>query len=162
MVTNPPLDLELHDLRGGSRSVAQWLKSFHLCLVAIDPYTNESAWALESAARVLTFYSAADVRVAWLVTADADDARRFLGPWAERLLTFCDPEREVVKAMELQSLPALVHLNMSGAVEAAAEGWDPAAWREVCANLSRILSWSVPTRPAPGDPPPFRGSPALG
>lgn len=161
MATDPPLDLALTPLRGGSRTVAQWLTNFHLCVVVLDPYTNESAWALESAGRVLEHYAQADVRVGWLVTAGADDAVRFLGPWAERLLTFVDPDREVVKALGLSQLPALVHVNMSGAVEGAAEGWDPLAWREVCDNLSRILDWTVPALPVATDPAPFAGSPAL-
>ena len=162
MATNPPLDLTLTPLRGQGRTVAEWLTNFHLCVVVVDPYTNESAWALESAGRVLTDYSEADVRVGWVVTADADDAVRFLGPWSERLLTFVDPDRAVVKALGLLELPALVHINMSGAVEASAEGWDPGAWRDVCENLSRLLSWTVPALPVPGDPVAFAGSPALG
>lgn len=166
MATNPPLDLVLTPLRGTKpvegRSLGEWLTNFHLCVVVIDPYTNESAWALESAGRVLESYAAADVRVAWLVTAGADDAVRFLGPWAERLLVFVDPDRAVVKGLDLAQLPALVHVNMSGALEGVAEGWHPDAWREVCENLSRILSWSVPALPVAGDPPPYPGSPALG
>lgn len=162
MATNPPLDLALSPLRGESRTVEEWLTNFHLCVVVIDPYTNESAWALESAGRVLSSYAEADVRVAWVVTAGADDAVRFLGPWAERLLTFVDPDRKVVEALGLRELPALVHLNMSGAVEGSAEGWDPEAWRRVCENLSRLLGWTVPALPVAGDPAAFAGSPALG
>ena len=162
MATNPPLDLTITPLRAQGRTLEQWLTNFHLCVVAIDPYTNESAWALESAGRVLSDYAQADVRVGWLVTADADDAVQFLGPWSERLLTFVDPDRTAVKALGLSQLPALVHVNMSGAVEGAAEGWDPEAWRAVCENLSRLLSWTVPALPVPGDPVAFAGSPALG
>jgi hypothetical protein len=163
MATNPPLDLTLTPLRGQGRTLEQWLTNFHLCVVVLDPYTNESAWALESAGRVLSDYAQADVRVGWVVTADADDAVRFLGPWSERLLTFADPDREVVKALGLAELPALVHINMSGAVEGVAEGWNPEAWREdVFVNLSRLLSWTVPALPVPGDPVAFAGSPALG
>lgn len=162
MATNPPLELELHDLGGGARSLSQWLTNFHLCVVVLDPYTNESAWVLETAGRILRCYAEADVRVAWVVTADAGDARRFLGPWADRLLTFVDPDRQLVRGLGLDELPALVHLNMSGAVEGSAEGWDPETWRKVCENLSRLLSWSVPALPVAGDPAPFSGSPALG
>ena len=68
----------------------------------------------------------------------------------------------LVAGLGLGSLPALVHLNTSGAVEDSAEGWDPEAWRRVADNLSRILSWSRPQIPAPGDPSPFDGSPAQG
>lgn len=163
MATNPPLDLTLTTLRGTGRSLEEWLTNFHLCVVVLDPYTNESAWALEAAGRVLSHYAEADVRVAWVVTAGPDEARQFLGPWADRLLTFVDPDRDVVKGLGLEELPALVHINMSGAVEGAYEGWSPEGWRdEVLENLSRLLSWSVPALPAPGEPAAFRGSPALG
>ena len=162
MATDPPADLLLAPLGGEARTVHEWLVTFHLCTVVVDPFTNESSWLLETAGRFLTSYAAADVRVAWVVTGTDDEARQFLGPWADRFLTFTDPGREVVKALGLTELPALVHLNTSGAVEDSAEGWDPEAWRRVAANLSRILSWSRPTIPAPGDPVAFDGSPALG
>ena len=161
MATDPPADLTLAPVGGEPRSIEAWLTNFHLCLVVLDPFTNESAWILETAGRILRTYAAADVRVAWLVTGTEAEARQFLGPWAKELLTFADPDREVVRALGLSTLPALVHLNMTRAVEGAAEGWDPATWRPVLDNLSRILSWSRPVLPANGDPVAFQGTPAL-
>ena len=162
MASDPPADLLLDPLGGEPRTVAAWLTTFHLCLVALDPYTNESSWILETAGRLLQEYSAADVRVAFLVTASEQEAQQFLGPWVERVLVFTDPDREAVKALGLDSLPALVHLNISGAVEDSAEGWEPDEWRRVAENLSRILDWSRPMIPGPGDPTAFAGTPALG
>ena len=162
MATDPPADLTLDPLGGEPRTVAEWLTTFHLCVVALDPFTNESSWLLETAGRLLAAYSAADVRVAFLVTGTDDEARRFLGPWVDQVLVFADPQRTAVAGLGLQALPALVHLNTSGAVEDSAEGWDPDAWRRVAENLSRILGWSRPLIPAPGDPTPFAGSPASG
>jgi hypothetical protein len=162
MATDPPADLKLTPIGGEPRTIREWLVTFHLCTVVLDPFTNESSWLLETAGRFLATYAAADVRVAWIVTGTEAEARQFLGPWAERLLTFPDPDREVVQAFGLTELPALVHLNTSGAVEGAAEGWDPDEWRAVADNLSRILSWTRPVLPGPGDPVAFAGSPALG
>jgi hypothetical protein len=162
MATDPPADLSLTPLGGEARTIREWLVNFHLCAVVLDPFTNESSWVLETAGRFLTTYAQADVRVAWVVTGTDAEARQFLGPWAERILTFADPDRAVVKGLGLQQLPALVHLNTSGAVEDSAEGWDPGSWRRVADNLSRILSWTRPVLPAPGDPVAFAGSPALG
>ena len=45
---------------------------------------------------------------------------------------------------------------------AKAEGWDPEAWEAVADEIARLTSWSSTELPAPGDPVPFRGSPALG
>jgi hypothetical protein len=96
------------------------------------------------------------------VTAGDREAAQYLGPWAEQVLVFTDPDRAAVRALGLESLPALVHLNSSGAVEDSAEGWEPDDWRRVAENLSRILDWSRPMIPAPGDPTAFAGTPALG
>lgn len=160
MATDPAPDLLLEPLRGQARALSAWLTNFHLCVVVLDPFTNESSWVLETAGRFLSTYAAADVRVAWLVTGTKDETTQFLGPWADRLLAFADPDRTAVKSLGLTQLPALVHVNVTGAVEGAAEGWDPDAWSAVAENLSRILSWTVPVLPAPGDPAPFAGTPA--
>lgn len=162
MVTNPPGDLRLVPLHGEGRPLLEWLTTFHLVVVVLDPYTSESSWLLETAGRILRIYDQADCRVAWLITCDATDARRFLGPWAREILTFCDPEREAVKALGLERLPALVHLAIDGTVAGAAEGWDPHEWKAVTTELSRVMSWTRPVLPALGDPAPFAGSPALG
>ena len=161
MATDPPGDLLLSPLQGEPRTVAQWVTTFHLAVVVVDPFTYESAWLLEEAGRVLTTFTAADVRVGWLVTGTADEARQFLGPWAEDLLTFADPDREAVKALGLQSLPAWVHIDMLGHVAEAVEGWQPVEWRPALHALANILSWIAPVVPGPKAPGPFPGSPAL-
>ena len=119
MATNPPADLTLTPLNGPRRTVAQLLTTFHLCFVALDPFTNESAWILPTAARILSVFQEADVRIAWLVTGTPEECRMFLGPWAREILTFSDPDRSAVKAFGLERLPAIVHLGMNGRVYAA-------------------------------------------
>lgn len=162
MATNPPSDLTLTPINGAGRSVAQLLTTFHLCFVALDPFTNESAWILPTAARILQTFEQADVRVAWLVTATPAECRMFLGPWAREILTFADPDRTAVKAFGLERLPAIVHLAMDGTVVNAAEGWSPPAWKRVTDHLAKITAWRAPSLPAPADPGPFEGTPALG
>ncbi|MEY2570757.1 MAG: hypothetical protein QOE63_1107 [Acidimicrobiaceae bacterium] len=161
MATDPPGELLLSPLKGEARTVDQWVTTFHLALVVVDPFTYESAWLLEEAGRVLTGFTAADVRVGWLVTGTAEEARQFLGPWAEELLTFADPGRVAVKALGLQSLPAWVHIDMLGHVAESVEGWQPAEWRPALHALANVLSWIAPTVPGPKAPGPFPGSPAL-
>ena len=159
MATNPPPELVLTPVTGRARTVREWLTTFHLLFVAVDPSSVRSKWIVPTAARVLSEYEQADCRVAWLVTGDASDARRLLGRWASEIMTFVDPELAAVKAFGLQTLPAIVHLGMDLSVVNAVEGWEPDAWRTLTGELSRRMSWSRPHIPAPGDPGPFAGAP---
>ena len=161
-----PSDLVLTPLVKGAlgkgRPVMEWMTTFHLASVILDPYTNESSWILRTATRILEEFRGCDVRINLLVTAGADDTARFLGPLTDRFLVFCDPERSAVKAMELEQLPAFVLTRVDGVVDAKAQGWDPEAWEKVCDSIAEITKWSSIELPVAGDPVPFRGSPALG
>ncbi len=154
-----PEELVLDSIHGKPYAVRDWLTSYPLLLVSLDPYTHESAWILETAGRFLDHFTPANVRTAWLCTTDADGCRQFLGPWAEKFLTFADDDRTVINALGIERLPALtaVYSDLS---YATASGWDPTAWREVTAHLAKLLSWSRPMIPRPGDPLPYRGTPA--
>ena len=161
-----PTDLVLTPLSKGSlgtgRPVMEWLTTFHLASVVLDPYTNESSWLLRTASRVLEEFRGCDVRINMIVTAGADDALAFLGPLTQRFLVFCDPQRRAVEAMELEQLPAFVLTRVDGVVAAKAEGWDPEAWERVADAIAAITKWTSIELPAAGDPVPFRGSPARG
>jgi hypothetical protein len=157
-----PPDLVLSPIGRAARTISEWTTMFHLAIVVLDPYTYESSWILETAARILRTYAAADCRVAFLVTADESDAATFLGPLVPEFLVFCDPDRDAVKGFGLERLPAFLHINQTAALEAKAEGWDPDEWRAVAENLTLRMSWGRPVIPAAGDPTPFEGSPALG
>jgi len=155
------MDLTLTPLTGDAKTLHQWLTTFHLASVVLDPFTNESAWILKTAARILRQFSGAAVRINFIVTCDASDARAFLGPYADEFLVFCDPDRVAVKALGLTELPAFVLIKSDGSVPVAAQGWTSAEWKEVAAAVAVLTSWSRPTIPAPGDPGSFRGTPAL-
>ncbi len=154
-------DIVLDSIQGKGYPVRDWLTSYPLLMVAIDPYTHESAWILETAGQFLRHYKPADIRVAWLVAADDEGCRSFLGPWADEFLTFADPERSAILGFGLERLPSLLHIRNDGAVQAA-NGWDPSAWRAVAETLAVNLSWSRPMLPKPGDPVPYPGTPAQG
>ena len=64
-----------HPLGSEARELEQWLTTFHLASVVLDPYTNESSWVLKSAVRILEGFRGSDARVNFVVTSDADDAR---------------------------------------------------------------------------------------
>jgi hypothetical protein len=161
VASDPPGDLVLTPVNGEGRTVQQWLTTFHLLVIALDPYTNESAWILPTAQRIIKTFEQSDCRVALLVTADDRDCRRFLGPILDDVLTFADPTKAAVKGFGFERLPAIVHLAMDGTIVHAAEGWHPTQWRLVTDNLGKVLSWSSPVMPVPADPGPFEGSPAL-
>lgn len=161
-----PADLVLTPLVGGElgkgRPVMEWLTTFHLASVVLDPYTNESAWVLNAATRILEQFRGSDARINLVVTANATDAKAFLGPLAERFMVFCDPDRTAVRAMGLDALPAFVFIRVDGVVAAAAEGWNPPEWEAVADAIAAITWWTSIPVPGPGDPGPFRGSPSLG
>ncbi len=157
-----PADLKLEPIGGEPLTMSDQVTMFHLVTVVLDPYTYESAWILETAGRVLGELVGADCRVAWLVTADEKDALAFLGPWAERLLTFVDPDRTVVTAQGVEEIPALVHIGNDLSIIGKADGWDPEQWRPITDNLAKMMSWSKPLLPKTGDPMPFAGSPVAG
>jgi len=155
-------DLVLAPLGSESRPLSEWLTTFHLASVVLDPYTNESAWVLKSAVRVLEGFRGSDARVNFVVAADEADTRRFLGPLVDQFLVFCDPDRALIKAAQLSVLPAFVFIRVDGEVVASAEGWNPSTWRVVADTIAETTSWRSPLLPAPGDPPAFAGSAATG
>jgi len=156
-------DVSLRSLqRDEVRPLSEWTTTFQLFVVALDPYTQQSAWILPTAVRLLREYAEADCRVGFLMTCDADDARQFLGPLADEFMVFVDNDRATCKALGLGSLPALVHIDQSPAVVGAAEGWDTQGWRAVAMELSKILDWTPPGLPNAADPGAFAGTPVDG
>jgi hypothetical protein len=160
VASDPPGDLLLSPIDGDARSLGQWLTTFHLACVVIDPFTNESAWILDTASRIMADFRESAVRVAWMVCGTAEDATAFLGPLADRFLTFADPDRSFVRAVGLRRLPAFVFVQIDGTVQATAEGWHPAEWRKVADTIAATTSWTRSVIPENQDPPPFDGSPA--
>jgi hypothetical protein len=161
-----PTDLTLTPLEGEglgqTRPIMDWLTTFHLASVVLDPYTNESSWVLRSATRILEQFRDTDARINLIVTAGPEDARAFLGPLAEQYLVFCDPERAAVRAMGLKTLPAFAFIRVDGDVAAVAEGWNPPEWGTVAEAIAEATAWTSVLIPGHDDPSPFHGSPAFG
>jgi hypothetical protein len=162
VATKLPSDLSLTPLGAEARDLSAWLTTFHLASVVLDPYTNESSWVLKTAVRILDEMRGSHARVNFIVTADEADTRRFLGPLVDRFLVFCDPDRAAVRSIGLERLPAFVFIRVDTEVVAKAEGWDPAAWRDVAHAIAETTKWRAPLIPGAGDPSPFSGSPAVG
>lgn len=144
---------------GDGRPLRDWLTTFPLLPVVLDPYTHESAWVLDTARRILRTFAGADVRPCWIVTADAADARRFLGPYADELLTFADAGARATAGLGIERAPAIALIRQDGAVIAKAEGWDPDDWRDVSEAAADLTRWSRPVIPDAGDPAPYSGTP---
>ena len=161
-LTNPPVDVTLTSINGESRPLREWLTTFHLASVVLDPYTNESSWILPTAVRVLRHFSGAAVRTNFVLTCSADEARTYLGPIADESLAFCDPDRTFVKSLGLSELPAFVLVRGDGTVAAGAQGWKAAEWELVADAVAELTSWTGTLLPAAGDPGSFKGTPALG
>ena len=89
---SPDANISLKRLDGSSRSLREWVTTFHLLLVVVDPYTHESSWIVETAGRILRSFREADCRGAWMVLGSEDHTKEFLGPWASEILTFVDPD----------------------------------------------------------------------
>jgi hypothetical protein len=159
---NPSLDTQLTSLGGETRPLEEWLTTFHLASVFLDPYTNESSWVLKTAARILEGLRGADARVNFVVTADARSAKAFLGPLTDEFLVYCDPDRAFVRSVGLTQLPAFVFIRLDGTLQACAEGWNAAEWRKVAEHIATTTAWISPTIPVAGDPGAFHGTPALG
>lgn len=156
-------DVSLRSLqRDEVRPLSEWTTTFQLFVAVLDPYTQQSAWIVPTAARLLREYAEADCRVGFLMACDADDARQFLGPLAEEFMVFVDPDRATAKALGLATLPALVHIDQSPMVVGAAEGWDTQGWRAVAMELSKVLDWTPPGLPNANDPGAFAGTPVDG
>jgi hypothetical protein len=157
-----PASLQLASIDGQRRSIDEWLITFQMLGVVLDPFTYESSWILDSAGRILETFGGASVRTAFILTGTADEARQFCGPWVERILVFADPDRDFVKAAELEALPALFHLRQTRQFGGLAQGWQPDEWKAIVAQVARERHWSQPVIPAAGDPAAYPGSPALG
>ncbi len=152
----------LTPLTGKGYRLSAYLVQYELLLAVVDPYTQQSAWLLKTAARVLETFDQADCRVAFVVAgANADESREFLGPFATRILTFPDVDRSIVKALALEQLPALVHITNDGSVVNAAQGWDASEWQTVTDVVASMNHWTGPVLPGVGDPGNFSGTPAI-
>ena len=163
MAANPPADLVLTPLKGRGFPLSAWLVQYQLLLVALDPFTNEAAWILPTAARVLEHFDQANCRVVFVVAgADAGEAKQFLGPNAKKFLTFPDPDRSIVRSFGFERLPAIVHIASDASIVNSAEGWNPKTWQTVTDAVAEMLQWSSPVLPYPGDPGAFAGTLARG
>jgi len=158
---NPDSTLTLLTSKGVSRTLDDWTTMFHLCLVVLAPTPAAAAW-IPVAQRIFATFRDADCRCAFVIPANHQVAERLLGPVESEVLTFVDPNLELVHSLGLERLPAFVHLRQDTTVVAASEGWDPHDWQRVAREVGKAMAWTVPEVAGPGDPRPSRGWPVSG
>ena len=156
-----PASTQLSAVDGQTRSIDEWLITFQLLGVVLDPFTYESSWLLETAGEILSNFAGASVRTCFVVTGTAEEARQFCGPWVERVLIFADPDRTFVRDADLEALPALFHLRQNREFGGIAQGWQPQEWRAIAQLVAKERHWSSPIIPGPGMPAAYPGTPAL-
>ena len=103
------------------------------------------------------------MRVAFVVAgSDPEGAASFLGPLSDRILTFVDKDKKLVKELSIKALPSFAVVRQDGSVLGSAEGWDPNEWRDLAGSLADMTSWSRPEIPSLDDPAAYKGTPARG
>ena len=153
MAKNPDPSLSLTTSEGVSRTLDDWSTMFQLCFVVLPARTEATAY-IPIARRIFATFGDSDCNCAFLVTGSAEVARRILGGVEREVLTFADPDSEVVTSLGLERLPALVHLLQDTTVGTSAEGWNPRAWQRAVRDIAKVLSWTVPEISGRGDPAP--------
>ena len=158
MATNPDSALKLTTSQGVTRTLDDWSTMFHLCLVVL-PARAEANVYVPSGMRLFSVFGDADCKFAFVVAGPESVAKRLLGEAEQRVVTFVDPDLELVHSLGLEHLPAFVLLRQDTTVVTSTEGWNPKEWQRVARETARMLSWTVPEVHQVGDPAPFSGWP---
>ena len=159
MATNPDPTTALTALSGVTRSLDDWTTTFQLVLVVLPDDPRATEW-IPVARRIFATFGDSDARVAFVVPSTPAIARRVLDHHVAEYPVFVDPDRVLVEALGLTSLPAFVHLRQDTTVAACAQGWNPAEWQQVAREIGRAMAWTTPEVAGPGDPAPTPGFPA--
>ena len=160
MAKNPDPSLALTTSAGVTRTVDDWSTMFQLCLVVLPGRSEGTAW-IPVAERIFATFGDADCKCAFVVAGSAEVARRMLGPVECDVMTFVDPDLELVTSLGLERLPAFVFLRQDTSLAASAEGWDPGDWQRVARQVAKAMAWTVPEVRGAGDPPRNGGWPVV-
>ncbi len=147
--------------QGRERTLDDLTTLFDLCLVVLDARRPSSYEPLLPVLeRIDAVLRGADCTVGvLLVGADETDVDAALGPLAQQVAVFVDPDGRTAEALGLAGTPALLWVTTAPDIGDVVEGWEPQEWRAVLDRLARKLAWSRPLRPQPGDPRPFPARP---
>jgi hypothetical protein len=153
---NPDPNTTLTSIAGVSRTLDDWATTFNLAVVMLPARAEASAW-VPVIERIYATLGESDVRTTVWVPSTAAIARRILGDAADRFLTFCDPDAALAASMQLDRLPAFVHLRQDTTMVAAAQGWSLSEWQKVADGIAAHVHWTSPNLAAPNNPAPTPG-----
>jgi hypothetical protein len=131
---------------------------FHLCLIVLPPRPEGARW-IPVAQRIFATFGDTDCHCAFVIPGPVAVAERVLGDVESEVLTFVDPDLELVRDLDLTFLPAFVHLRQDTSLVADAEGWSARDWQRVAKEVGEAMAWTVPEVAGPGDPPSTLGWP---
>jgi len=153
--------IRLHNRAGQMRTVDELTTLFDLCLVVVDGLRPRQLHHIEPVVeRIDRTLGDADCTFGVLVVGvDPAGAIDLLGPLAERVAVFADPDGTASAALGVTGGPALVWIDTQPAVRAVVPGWDGNQWKPVLTQLAERLAWTRPLVPAPGDPHPIGAQP---
>jgi hypothetical protein len=160
MATNPDPTLPVTNLAGTTRTLDDWATMFHLVMIILPDRPEGSAW-VPIGNRIFATFGDADCRVAFVVPSAAAVARKILDGAETKATVFVDPDRELVKSLGLERLPAFVHLRQNTTLANVAEGWNPRDWQRVAREIGKAMAWTYPEVSRTGDPAPTNGWPAV-
>ena len=120
MAKNPDPSLKLSTSAGVTRTLDDWSTMFQLCLVIL-PARAEAAVFVPIAQRIFATLGDADCTTSFVVTGPQTVAERLLGHIDGRVMTFVDPDLELVSSLGLERLPAFVHLRQDTSVGAGTD-----------------------------------------
>ncbi len=158
MAKSPDPTLKLSTSTGVTRTLDDWSTMFHLCLVILPERPEASRW-MGVAERIFRVFGDADCHTGFVVTGPESIAERVVTSNPARAMVFVDPDKELVRSLGLERLPAFVHLRQDTSLVASTEGWDLREWRQVAREAAKSMAWTTPEISGPDDPPRFAGWP---
>ena len=156
MAQNPNPSLALTTLTGVTRTLDDWATIFNLSIVMLPARAEASAF-VPVIKRLYATLGDSDVRTAVWIPSTAAITRRILGDIADQFLTFCDPDSLLANALQLERLPAFVHLRQDTTLAGIAQGWSPSEWQGVADEIAKHVHWIAPVVRGTGNPAPSPG-----
>jgi hypothetical protein len=158
MAQNPNPLVSITSYSGVTRTLDDWATVFNLAIVVL-PDRPEAARFVPIVDRIFATFGDSDVRTIVCIPSTPAIARRILDDGVDRWLVWCDTDRAFIESVDLERLPAFVHLRQDTTLVTSAQGWSPTEWQRVADAIAKHEHWTSPVVAGPGDPAPTPGWP---